>query len=61
MKATPGFLFKDFLTGADYDACCKYAEEIGVLVWKNENRRMFFVTRYEQVASYLKSRQKKGT
>ena len=59
MKATPGFLFKDFLTGADYEACSKYAEEIGVSVWKNENRRMFFVTRYEQVAAYLKNRPKK--
>ncbi|MCJ1243295.1 RNA polymerase II transcription factor B 52 kDa subunit [Trapelia coarctata] len=60
MKATPGFLFKDFLSGADYEACCTYAEEIGVLVWKNDNRRMFFVTRYEQVAAYLKNRTKKN-
>ncbi|MCJ1431105.1 RNA polymerase II transcription factor B 52 kDa subunit [Xylographa pallens] len=59
MKATPGFLFKDFLTAADYEACSKYAEEIGVSVWKNENRRMFFVTRYEQVAAYLKNRPKR--
>ena len=60
MKATPGFLFKDFLTAADYEACCKYAEEIGVRVWRNENRRMFFVTRHEQVAAYLKNRPKKS-
>jgi transcription initiation factor TFIIH subunit 4 len=56
MKSTPGFLFKEFATMASYEGCCKYAEEVGVLVWKNDNKRMFFVTRHEQIAAYLKSR-----
>ncbi|MCJ1256570.1 RNA polymerase II transcription factor B 52 kDa subunit [Lignoscripta atroalba] len=60
MKATPGFLFKDFVSAAEFEGPCKYAEEIGVLVWKNENRRMFFVTRHEQIAAYLRNRPKKG-
>ena len=60
MKATGGFLFKDFATPAEYEGPCKYAEEIGVLIWKNDNKRMFFVTRHEQIASYLKSRSKKS-
>ena len=60
MKATPGYLFKDFATADDCEACARYAEEIGVMVWKNEQRRMFFVTRVEQVAAYLKNRQKKN-
>lgn len=59
MKATPGFLFKEFATAQDYEACCTYAEEIGVLSWKSDARRMFFVTRHEQVASYFKNRTKK--
>lgn len=59
MKATPGFLFKDFLSNADYEACCKYSDEIGVLTWKNDTRRVFFVTRVEQVAAYLHNRTKK--
>ncbi|PGH13572.1 hypothetical protein AJ79_03565 [Helicocarpus griseus UAMH5409] len=60
IKATPGFLFKDFVSLAEFEGPCKYAEEIGVLVWKSERRRMFFVTRHEQVAAYLRSRASKG-
>ena len=60
MKATGGFLFKDFLNAAEYEGPCKYAEEIGVLVWKSDAKRMFFVTRHEQIASYLRSRTKKS-
>lgn len=56
VKATPGFLFKDFVNLAEYEALCRYAEEIGVLVWKSDRKRMFFVTRHEQVAAFLKSR-----
>ncbi len=58
MKATPGFLFKEFVSLEDYQGPCTYAEEIGVLVWKSDHKRMFFVTRHEQVAAYL--RNKKG-
>ncbi|KAF3407241.1 RNA polymerase II transcription factor B subunit 2 [Talaromyces pinophilus] len=56
IKATPGFLFKEFASLAEYEGPCRYAEEIGVLVWKSDRKRMFFVTRYEQIVSYLKSR-----
>ncbi|KAL2002249.1 hypothetical protein VTN02DRAFT_365 [Thermoascus thermophilus] len=56
IKATPGFLFKDFVSLAEYEAPCRYAEEIGVLVWKSDRKRMFFVTRHEQVAAFLRSR-----
>jgi len=60
MKATPGFLFKEFNTQGDYEAACRYAEEIGVLVWKHDIRRMFFVTRHEQVAAYFRNKYGKG-
>ncbi|KAI1949909.1 RNA polymerase II transcription factor B 52 kDa subunit [Ophidiomyces ophidiicola] len=56
LKATPGFLFKDFASSLEFEPPCKYAEEIGVLVWKSEKRRMFFVTRHEQVAAFLRSK-----
>ncbi|KAI9828180.1 MAG: RNA polymerase II transcription factor B 52 kDa subunit [Phylliscum demangeonii] len=56
MKATAGFLFKDFGSAPEYDGPCRYAQQMGVLVWKNDGRRMFFVTRYEDVALYLKQR-----
>ncbi|GFF33707.1 RNA polymerase II transcription factor B subunit 2 [Aspergillus udagawae] len=58
VKATHGFLFRDFNSLAEYEAPCRYAEEIGVLVWKSDRKRMFFVTRHHQVAAFLKSRRK---
>ncbi|OOF91289.1 hypothetical protein ASPCADRAFT_211120 [Aspergillus carbonarius ITEM 5010] len=56
VKATSGFLFKDFVSISEYEAPCRYAEEIGVLAWKSDQKRMFFVTRHEQVAAFLRSR-----
>jgi len=56
MKATPGFLFRDFENQKEYEGCVRYADEIGVLVWKNDAKRMFFVTRHEQLRDYIKSR-----
>ncbi|KAH8808518.1 RNA polymerase II transcription factor-like protein B subunit 2 [Xylogone sp. PMI_703] len=59
MKATPGFLFRDFDGVKEYEGCVKYADEIGVLVWKSDAKRMFFVTRHEQLRDYIKSRKVK--
>lgn len=59
MKTTPGFLFRDFDNQKEYDGCAKYASEIGVLVWKSDAKRMFFVTRHEQLRDYIKSRKMK--
>lgn len=56
VRATAGFLFKDFVSLAEYEAPCRYAEEIGVLIWKSDRQRRFFVTRHEQVAAFLRSR-----
>ncbi|KAL8975742.1 MAG: hypothetical protein Q9197_000006 [Variospora fuerteventurae] len=59
MKSTVGFLFKDFSTAAEYEGPCRYAGDIGVLAWKNDAKRMFFVTKHEQIAAYLKSKKDK--
>lgn len=56
MKATSGFLFRDFESQKEYESCARYADEIGVLVWRSENKRMFFVTRHEQLRDFIKSR-----
>ena len=60
MKATTGFLFKEFGSAQEYEGPCRYAEEIGVLVWKSDSRRMFFVTSHQQVAVWLKNKRSKG-
>jgi transcription initiation factor TFIIH subunit 4 len=59
MKATTGFLFKDFATLAEYEGVVRYADEIGVLIWKSDAKRSFFVTRHEQLRDYIKSRKTK--
>ncbi len=59
MKATPGFLFKSFEDAKQYEDCVKYADEIGVLQWRSDAKKMFFVTRYEQLSEFLKSRKGK--
>jgi len=61
MKITPGFVFKDFETSKEYSECVKYADENGVLLWKNDKTKMFFVTRVDQISLFIKSRKAKKT
>lgn len=56
MKATQGFLFKDFTTAQDFEDVARYAGELGVLKWKSVQKRCMFVTRHEQIAEWLKRR-----
>ena len=56
MTTTDGFLLKDFANNADYEAPCRYADEIGVLVWKNDKKKMFFVDRIEPVRAFMAER-----
>ena len=60
MTSTVGFLLKDFVGQREFEDVCRYAEEIGVLVWKNETRRMFFVTKHEQIAQFIRVRKEAG-
>jgi len=59
MKTTAGFLFKDFESAKEYESCVRYAEEIGVYKWKSDAKRIFFVTRHEQLRDFIKSRKVK--
>ncbi|CAK7206570.1 RNA polymerase II transcription factor B 52 kDa subunit [Sporothrix eucalyptigena] len=58
MKSSKGFLFKDFETAREYDMMAQYADEIGVLVYRNDKKRHFFVTKHEQLVAYLKQKKK---
>ncbi|KKY24439.1 putative tfiih and nucleotide excision repair factor 3 complexes subunit [Phaeomoniella chlamydospora] len=55
MTATSGYLFKDFDTQAAFDGPCQYADSMGVLVWKDEKKRMFFVSRMDVIAHYMRN------
>ena len=63
MKATPGYLMNKFGSQAEYEAACTYAREIGVLAWESVEKRVFFVTRIEQISAFLrrgKAQQQQG-
>ncbi|KAK5942415.1 RNA polymerase II transcription factor B 52 kDa subunit [Knufia obscura] len=51
-----GFLLKDFSSQSEYADICRYADETGVLLWSDDKRRCFFVTRVEGVQSFIKER-----
>ncbi|KAL6865655.1 RNA polymerase II transcription factor B 52 kDa subunit [Amphichorda felina] len=58
MKTTSGFLFKDFEDHKEYLAIASFAEEVGVLVWRNDKKGMFFASKHEQIRDYLRIRKK---
>jgi transcription initiation factor TFIIH subunit 4 len=61
MTATVGYLMKDFDKDEEYKSVVRYADEIGVLVWKSDRKRMFFVSRIEQVRTFLAERRSAAT
>ena len=56
ITSNAGFLLKDFSTNLEYQDICRYADETGVLVWSDDKKRCFFVTRVEGVQSFIKER-----
>jgi transcription initiation factor TFIIH subunit 4 len=60
MTTTPGFLLKDFQSDTEYETTRKYADEIGVLVWQHDKKRMFFVSRIEHVRSFMAERKERA-
>ncbi|EGX92992.1 TFIIH and nucleotide excision repair factor 3 complexes subunit (Tfb2), putative [Cordyceps militaris CM01] len=58
MKTTPGFLFRDFDDPKEYHDTRRFADEIGVLVWSDDKKGLFFASKFEQIRDYLKSRKK---
>ncbi|KAK4174563.1 putative RNA polymerase II transcription factor B subunit 2 [Triangularia setosa] len=58
MQKTPGFQFKDFESVEEYRQLAEYAAEIGVLVWKDDRKGTFFVSKVEQIREFLKARKK---
>jgi transcription initiation factor TFIIH subunit 4 len=61
MKTTSGYLFKDFASAWDFEDTAKYAEELGIVAWKDHKRRLMFVTSTEQIVDYLKRRGEQQT
>ena len=59
MKTSSGYLLHEFKTLLEYDDYAKYAEALGVLTWRSDENRMFFVTSITQIQSYIRNRQQR--
>jgi transcription initiation factor TFIIH subunit 4 len=60
MQTSEGFLFMEFSGPEEYEAVAGFAEQIGVLVWRNDGKGRFFASKVEQIKDYLKLRKKAG-
>jgi transcription initiation factor TFIIH subunit 4 len=60
MTTTPGYLLKEFGSQAEYERTVSHAEVIGVLVWKSERKRMFFVSQIESLRRFMRGGREGG-
>ncbi|RYO97140.1 hypothetical protein DL765_011309 [Monosporascus sp. GIB2] len=58
MAATPGWLLRNHDSYQEYLDMANFADDIGVVVWRNDRKRMFFVNRIDQIKDYMKVRGK---
>lgn len=56
VETTQGFLMKEFGSQNEYLDVLGYADALGVLVWRNDEKRCFFVSQIEQITAYLKKK-----
>lgn len=60
MTSYGGYLLKEFGSASEYLEPCRYADETGVLLWKDDGKRMFFVSRIEGVQGFIRERRERG-
>lgn len=58
MLATSGFLFKDFDNYKEYNEICNFADDIGVVTWRNDRKGMFFASKVDQIKDFMRTRKK---
>ncbi|CAG7846805.1 RNA polymerase II transcription factor B subunit 2 AltName: Full=RNA polymerase II transcription factor B 52 kDa subunit; AltName: Full=RNA polymerase II transcription factor B p52 subunit [Serendipita indica DSM 11827] len=58
VKGQDGYLYKEFASMNDYEVVVQYARELGVVLWENASRRMFFADAAGRVhiRSYIERR-----
>ena len=56
VETSDGYLMKEFSSDSEYREVSKYAESLGVLVWKNDAKRIFFADRVDQLRSFLQKK-----
>ncbi len=60
MTTTPGYLMKAFGTQAEYERYWEFADQIGVLVWRSDRKRMFFVNQIDSLRRFMKNSREGG-
>ncbi|KAI1111451.1 transcription factor Tfb2 [Nemania sp. NC0429] len=58
MLATSGFLFRDFDDYKEYNEICNFADDIGVVAWRNDRKGMFFASKVDQIKDFMRTRKK---
>ncbi|KAJ8122575.1 hypothetical protein ONZ43_g1265 [Nemania bipapillata] len=58
MLATSGFLFRDFDDYKEYNEICNFANDIGVVAWRNDRKGMFFASKVDQIKDFMRTRKK---
>ncbi|KAI1823795.1 transcription factor Tfb2 [Xylaria intraflava] len=58
MLTTSGFLFKEFDDYKEYIEICNFADDIGVVAWRNDRRGMFFASKVDQIKDFMRTRKK---
>jgi transcription initiation factor TFIIH subunit 4 len=56
VEVTNGYLMREFGSEGEYRDVLEYAEALGVLVWRNDANRCFFVSHVEQISGYLRKK-----
>jgi transcription initiation factor TFIIH subunit 4 len=59
VEVNNGYLMKEFSNDAEYRDLVRYAESLGVLVWKNDEKKIFHIDRIEQMMSYLQRKNRR--
>lgn len=58
MLTTSGHLLCDFDDYREYNDICNFANDIGVVIWRNDRRGMFFASKLEQIKDFMRTRKK---
>ena len=57
VETTDGYLMKDFGSEAEYRELVNYADSLGILKWRDDKNRRFFIDRMDQMKAYLSRQQ----
>lgn len=60
ISSTVGYLIHKFESHAEFNEQARHCDETGVLVWKDEKKKMFFVSRVDGLQAYVKDKKERG-